>query len=95
MKVRKVKHLEKILKKKGFVLDPQIQHHRFYYLHIAGKKYPIYTYLSHSIGEYGRDLMGEIKNQLKFDSSVNLDKFFDCPMTKEKYIEMLRKQKVI
>jgi hypothetical protein len=95
MKVRKVKHLEKILKKKGFVLDPQIQHHRFYYLHIDGKKYPIYTYLSHSIAEYGKDLMGDIKNQLKFDSSANLDKFFDCPMTKEKYIEMLRKQKII
>ena len=92
MKVRKVKNLEKTLKKKGFVLDPQIDHHRFYYLYIEGKKYPIYTYLSHSIIEYGKELMGEIKKQLKFDSSSNLDRFFDSPMSKEKYIEMLRNQ---
>jgi len=95
MKVRKVKYLEKILKKKGFVLDPEIEHHRFYYLHIEGKKYPIYTYLSHSVDEYGKDLMGDIKKQLKFDSSAKLDKFFDCPMTKEMYIELLRDQNKI
>jgi len=95
MKVRKAKYLEKILKKKGFILDPEIYHHNFYYLHIDGKKYPIYTYLSHSIDEYGDPLMAEIKKQLRFDKAVNLEKFFDCPMTKEKYIKMLKDQNLI
>jgi hypothetical protein len=95
MKVRKVKNLEKALKKKGFILNPEIDHHKFYYLHINGIKYPIYTYLSHGIDEYGDNLMSEIKKQLKFDTTKNMENFFDCPLTKEKYIKMLKETKII
>lgn len=95
MKVRKVKDLEKVLKKKGFILNPETDHHKFYYLHIDGIKYPIYTYLSHGIDEYGNELMSAIKKQLKFDNTKNLENFFDCPLTKEKYIKLLKDNNII
>lgn len=90
MKIRKVNKLSKVLAKKGFVKDPEKDHHKFYYLYVDGKKTHIHTYLSHGINEYGNELMAEIKKQLKFKSSNDCDRFFDCPMTKEKYIEHLK-----
>lgn len=95
MKVRKTKELAKALKKKGFVLDPEKDHHQFYYLTINGIKYPIYTYLSHGISEYGNSLMSEIKKQLKFRKNRELEDFFDCPMSKAQYIKLLADAKEI
>jgi len=89
MKVRKTKDLIKALKKKGFILYPEKDHHHFYYLTLNGKKYPIYTYLSHSFSEYGDNLMSEVKKQLGFKKTKDAELFFDCPMTKEEYVQML------
>lgn len=89
MKPRKTKDIQKVLEKKGFILDPSKDHHNFFYLVIDGKKQAIKTYLSHGEKEYDKYLMGQIKKQLKFNDSEKAEEFFDCPMTKEKYIEML------
>jgi hypothetical protein len=89
MKPRKTKDIQKVLKKKGFILDPSKDHHNFYYLVINGKKQAIKTYLSHGEKEYDKTLMSLIKKQLKFNDSIMAEEFFDCPMTKEQYIEML------
>jgi len=91
MKVRKSKYLEKVLKKKGFKLDPEIDHHRFFYLYKNNKKYPIYTYISHGLKEYDKNLMSEIKKQLKFENTKDAELFFDCPMTGDKYCEYLER----
>ncbi len=95
MKIRKSKDLSKVLKQKGFILDPKKGHHHFYYLTIDGIKYPVYTYLSHSISEYGNSLMSDVKKQLGFKKTIDAENFFDCPMTKDQYIEFLVKEKVI
>lgn len=39
--------------------------------------------------------MGRIKNQLKFEDSNLAEDFFDCPMGKEEYVDMLRKNNII
>lgn len=91
MKVRKTKDLKKVLQKKGFVLDPEIDHHHFFILTIDGKKQAIKTYFSHGKKEYGATLMGQIKKQLRFKDSKIAEDFFDCPLSKEGYIEMLKK----
>lgn len=80
MKVRKVRDLVKALKKKGFQLYPEKDHHQFYYLTIDGIKHPVYTYLSHSYDEYGDSLMAEIKKQLYFKKTIDMEQFFDCPL---------------
>lgn len=89
MKPRKTKTIIKVLKKKGFILNPEKDHHQFYYLTIDGKKQSIYTYFSHGKAEYDKNLMGKLKSQLKFQDPKLAEDFFDCPLTKEMYIAML------
>jgi hypothetical protein len=90
VKPRKAKDLQKVLMKKGFVLYPEKDHHQFYFLVIDGKKSAIKTYFSHGKTEYDKMLMSMIKKQLKFSETSKAEDFFDCPMSKESYIEMLR-----
>ncbi len=89
MKVRKSKDLQKVLSKKGFVFYPEKDHHQFYYLEIDGIKQNVYTYFSHGLNEYGSSLMSKLKKQLKFEETNKAEDFFDCPLTKEQYIQML------
>ena len=89
MKPRKTKDIQKVLEKKGFILEPAKDHHQFYYLVIDGKKQAIKTYFSHSKKEYDKSLMNQIKKQLKFKETEKAEDFFDCPMSKQQYIEML------
>lgn len=95
MKARKAKDLQKVLNKKGFVLYPEKNHHQFYYLEIDGVKQNVYTYFSHSLNDYGSSLMGKIKKQLKFVETDKAEDFFDCPMSEQQYIEMLKMLEVI
>ena len=89
MRPRKTKEIQKVLEKKGFVLEPEKDHHQFYCLLIDGKKQAINTYFSHSKKEYDKFLMSQIKKQLKFKETEKAEDFFDCPLTKEQYVEML------
>jgi predicted RNA binding protein YcfA (HicA-like mRNA interferase family) len=89
MKIRKSKEIVSVLLKKGFEINPKKDHHEFYYLIIDGKKHNIYTYISHGKKEYDKNLLSQIKKQLKFDTIENFENFLDCPFTKENYINML------
>ena len=90
MKSRKAKDLKKALLKKGFEINPKQQHHESYYLVVDGKRSHIHTYFSHSMSDYSTSLMGKMKKQLKFIETNLAEKFFDCPMSKEEYLNMLR-----
>ena len=89
MKPRKSKDIQKVLQKKGFMLEPSKDHHQFYYLVINGIKHNIKTYFSHGKSEYDKSLMGQIKKQLKFRDSKQAEDFFDCPMSRDQYVSML------
>ena len=89
MKPRKTKEIQKVLVKKGFVLDPAKDHHQFYFLQINGIKQHIKTYFSHGKKEYDKFLMGEVKKQLKFKETDKAESFFDCPMSADDYVDML------
>jgi predicted RNA binding protein YcfA (HicA-like mRNA interferase family) len=95
MKPRKTKDIQKVLLKKGFELNPEKDHHQFYYLTINGIKHPVYTYFSHGKKEYNKHLMSQIKKQLKFNSTEEAEDFFDCPMSAEQYVAMLTKNGTI
>ena len=90
MKVRKSKDIKRVLQQKGFVLEPSKYHHDFYFLKVDGKKHAIYTYISHSIKEYGPSLMSQIKKQLKFDDNEKAEDFFDCHLTGDGYALLLK-----
>lgn len=90
MRIRKTKELTKVLKQKGFKINPKKDHHIFYYLYVDGKKHSIHNYFSHGKKEYNSSLMGKIKTQLKFNDTNIAEKFFDCPFSKDDYIKMLK-----
>ena len=95
MKPRKTGDLIKTLSKKGFKLIKSKKHHSYFYLHIDGIKHNIHTYFSHGLHEYDKNLMGEIKKQLKFKDSEKAEEFFDCPMSGDDYVKMLESLKEI
>lgn len=97
MRSRKTKDIEKALTTKGFekISSKRKDHHQYYSLHINGKKTHIYTFLSHGAKEYPPTLMGKIKLQLRFVDSKDAEDFFDCPLTKEGYVDLLRKSGAI
>ena len=91
MKPRKSKALRRVLESKGFELNPNKgDHHEFYYLVVDGIKTHIYPYLSHGSKEYGAGLMSKIKRSLCFPSTALAEDFFDCPMSGEEYVDLLR-----
>lgn len=92
MIVRKTKDLIKVLKKKGFKLHPEKNDHNFYFLIVDGKKTSVNTFFSHGKTEYGDQLMQIVKKQLKFQNTKTAEEFFNCPLTKEQYIILLREQ---
>lgn len=94
MRPRKSKDIAGPLLKKGFIEKSGGSHHAQYYLHVAGKKTHIKTYLSHGKGskEYGTAIMKQIKKQLCFTADEDAERFFDCPMSGEQYVALLGKQ---
>ena len=54
----------------------------------------VYTKISHGISEYGNNLLSQMANQLSLSNS-ELGKFLDCPLTYERYIEILKRKKRI
>lgn len=95
MKTRKTKDIQRVLLKKGFKIHPEKDHHQYYILTIDGKKQSVRTYFSHSLKEYNPYLMNLIKKELKFTDSNKAEQFFDCPMTEEMYIQMLKESNII
>ena len=97
MKVRKARDIVSALERKGFHKVKEKEHHKYYFLYVNEIKTNIYTYISHGkkSKDYGKKLMNKIKNQLKFDDSNIAEDFFDCPFTKEMYVEMLKKKDLI
>jgi len=94
MRPRKSKDIAGPLLKKGFLEKAGGSHHAQYYLHVAGKKTHIKTYLSHGKGskDYSTGLMKAIKKQLCFKEDADAERFFDCPMSGEQYVAMLQRQ---
>jgi len=90
MKARKTKELQRVLQAKGFELNPDKAHHQYYFLVVEGKKTAIKTYFSHNGADYGVNLMQQVKKQLKFQDTKKAEDFFDCPMSAEQYVAMLR-----
>lgn len=90
MKARKVRELQSVLLKKGFEEIPNKKRHQFFLLKVNGKKTSIQTMFSHGQKEYHRGLMNQVKKQLKFKSTELAEDFFDCPMSYQEYVEMLK-----
>ncbi len=86
------KEYESALEQKGFVLDRNTKH-SIYYLWVEGEKTHIHTMVSHGSSEDIREgLASKIKRQLLLNSSEELVKFVDCPLTYKGYLDILRRK---
>lgn len=84
------KKISASLIKKGFI-EVAYRADKKYYLTLDGKKVGIHTFVSHGTKEYGENLIGEMKKQLRLSKKEFID-LIDCPMTKEGYIRILIKK---
>ncbi len=89
MKPRKIKNLDSQLKRKGFISEKR--DHTFYFLHYKNQKTSVYTKLSHSISEYGNNLLSQMARQLSLTNS-EFEDFLECPMTYDNLIERLKER---
>jgi len=80
------------LEKKGFTRSDT--DHAQFRLMIGDKFTGVKTMVSHGREDIarGRTLFQSIKRQLKLDTNNELADFLDCPMTKERYVELLRER---
>jgi predicted RNA binding protein YcfA (HicA-like mRNA interferase family) len=89
---RKSKDIISVLKKKGFSLQPEKNHHQYYCLFDKnGKKTHIQTYFSHGKKEYNKTLLSQVKKELKFLETSDFEDFMNCPMSYQMYLKMLKK----
>lgn len=84
---------EKSLSAKGFVKDVS-KDHVYFNCYFEGKDTGIATYVSHSAKfvDIGPDILKKMKKQLKLDEIQDVRDFLTCPLTKDKYFEILEKK---
>ena len=78
--------LRRALSAKGFRLDEA--HHSLYWLVVGDKKRAIRTRVSHSLREYGDELLAQVAKQMRLRRR-ELDEFVACPMSREDYVKLL------
>ena len=88
MTVVKTKDLESALLSKGFRRDNR--HHRYYWLYDGEKKTSVKTFLSHGFGEYGDNLLAQIRKGLGLENKRQLLDLIQCPMSQQDLIDYLR-----
>lgn len=93
MKPRKSKDLAATLVQKGF---RQIDsHHHLFILHVNGIPTGVRTFVSHGSKEYGDSLLAKLKQQMRLQTSAQLNDFFDCPMSEQDYIKHLSDNNIL
>ena len=92
MATRKAREIKEGLIKKGFITVQG--DHTFLFLSIEGRKSSIRTKISHSIKEYGDNLLSLVARQLKI-STRQLDDLLDCPLSYDDYLAILEKKLIL
>ncbi|HED36657.1 MAG TPA: hypothetical protein ENI76_00180 [Ignavibacteria bacterium] len=90
------KNISRNLLKKGFV-KKEDKHHIYFHHHYKGVDTGIYTFMSHGKKheDYDRKVLSKMKKQLKLDSTQDLVDLVNCPMSEDRYNEILREKNFI
>ena len=92
MKPKKGDELIRGLKRKGF--REENRDHKYLFLYVNEKKSSIRTKISHGIKEYDDNLLSLMARQVHLSSKQFID-LVACPLTHEKYIEILKEEGTI
>jgi len=87
------KRIEQSLPRKGFVRDDSRDHCYFHHKY-QGKDTGLWTFTSHGshYKTYDESLLKHMKMQLGLDTLQQVRELFECPMSKEDYLAILRKK---
>ena len=88
------KKIEKSLAKKGFVLN-ESKDHRYFHLFYKGIDTGVFTYVSHSGKDIDDYLISKMQKQLRLDNKRLACDLFNCPMSKDDYLDILIQKKII
>lgn len=86
----KTRKISSSLQSKGF--EKIESDHTFYWFFLEGLRTHIKTKISHGKNEYGDYLLSAMRKQLKLNSPLELKDLINCPMSQERYIELLRER---
>lgn len=97
VKTIKSRELQSALLSKGFeeAKEGKSKDHKYYILTLDGKKYNIYTKISHGMKEIDKSLLKKIYKQLEMPDLEYLKNYSHCTITKDEYVEMLRQSGVL
>lgn len=89
MSDRKRDEVENGLERKGFNKSNN-DHKKYIYYTFTGKKTSVWTKMSHgsNYNKLSEDMLRKIARQCRI-TRTDLDKFLDCPLTRENYESML------
>lgn len=92
----KFREVRKSLKKKGFVENKKGHHIYLRHLH-NGKRTGAYTKVSHSkpSDDVGDNIVKAMKLQLRLRTNRDVQELVECPMTSEKYLDVLEQSGAI
>ncbi|MBN2208445.1 MAG: hypothetical protein JW759_04035 [Candidatus Coatesbacteria bacterium] len=94
MRTWKPRELEKSLTAKGF--KKHSSHHDMYRLYVDGQKTCVKTFVSHSLTEYGADLLGKMRRQMQLQTNKPLfDRLLECPASHEDYVRELKRANIL
>lgn len=93
MKMFKKAEITNSLCKKGFQ-ETSSKHVKFV-LYVDGKTVGIQTVMSYGGGEPGKDLLHQMKKELRFENQRDFEKFIECTYSYEEYVESLKERRII
>lgn len=93
MSARNSGDIKAALLKKGFK-ESNADHKKYIYIY-NGRCTTIMTKVSHGHKEYDDYLLKQIKKQMHLDSIEDLLAFIDCTFTKENYLKLLKRKKLL
>lgn len=89
------KKIERNLQRKGFILDVS-SHHKYFHHEYKGIRTGIFTYISHgSEKEIDNSLISKMQKQLKLEKKCLACDLFNCPMSGDDYLDILKDKKLI
>lgn len=91
----KKREVQRALVKKGFKRDKSRTNHNIYYFYDdKGEKTSIHTMLSHNNKDITDSMLGKLSKELRLRKD-ELIQYFECTLSKDDYINILRKNKTI
>ena len=87
MKMLRKVEIKRSLTKKGF--KEKSSKHAKFILYVNGKVVGVQTIMSHGGGEPGKDLLHQMRRDLRFEDQSQFESFIECTYSEKDYVDNL------